>query len=568
MDIVVRRGALRFAALFLLGPAVCVAQAQGGRYEPVIARLHDTIPPLMRRDSVLGLAIALVDREGVVWSSGFGYTSQDRHERVTPATVFSLQSISKTYTTVGFLRAFERGWMRLDEPLVRVLPEFTVHARDDSTSAQRITFRELLSHHGGLPHEAPRGSNFDYCDCSLAEHVRSIGDVWLLAPPGERYAYSNLGFDLVAYALERRAAESFAVYMQHAVLGPAGMTASTYDFATARRSPSFAQGQVSGKDGPMRAIPMVGAGGMYSNVIDMARFLRIMLRAGDAGTQRLVASRTIDTMTTVQFPVDGEVGNGYGLGVYIRRWRGQRIIWHTGGGYGYTTAQQWVPGLGIGVVVLTNDGGNGIVAREVADRALELMADVLGARDTLEAPPYLAGDTVSLPLSALRRLAGTYRSYSGRWVFEVRDGALYVASPVARQLFAHSATEFIDGHDRYRFHLDSLGNADRIDDLGANGQDVFVINERVGEPKGPDLPEWRAYVGQYEGHAYGEAVPAQITLRNGYLWASTRGGSKLIPFQPGLFFTVWGESVQFRGDTLRLRGAPFLRVAPRTGAGP
>jgi len=547
---------------FLIGCCFLVgeAQVQGIRYQRTVAVLSDTIPFLMNRDKVLGCAVALVDGDSVVWSQGFGYTDESRHQPVTPSTVFSLQSVSKTYTAVGFMSAVDRHWFTLAESLTKAWPEFSVRSRWNPTDARRITFRQLLSHRAGLPHEAPLGNNFDDRRCTFKDHVASISDAWLLAPPGERYAYSNLGFDLIAYALERRSGESFAQYMHDAVFAPLAMSSSTYDFDEARQATSFARGQISGKNAPLMTIPMVGAGGMFSTVSDMARFVSFMLNNGCVDGRQILSPQSLNDILTVQFREEGQVG-GYGLGVFLRRWRGTTIVWHTGGGYGYTTAQEWIPALNIGVVVLTNDGDKGELAGEVADRALELMADARGVKDeSNEIPPYLVGPSVKVPTAALQHLAGTYRSYSGLRTFLIKDDKLCIrAGNTDRPLTAHSPVEFTDGFDRYRFRADSTGSV-TIDDLGGNGQDTFILNELPGETPGSNDHAWQQYVGKYVGRAYGQEVAVQVVLKNGYLWASTRGVSKLILYGPGLFFTVWGESVEFKGDTALIRDAPFLRV--------
>ena len=90
----------------------------------------------------------------------------------------------------------------LDQPLKGAVPGFVVRCRWGETEADRITFRHLLCHQAGLSHEAPVGNNLGDWHCGFDEHVRSISDTWLKCRVGERFRYSNLGFDLVGYALQ------------------------------------------------------------------------------------------------------------------------------------------------------------------------------------------------------------------------------------------------------------------------------------------------------------------------------------------------------------------------------
>jgi len=98
-------------------------------YPSIIAKIKEQIPPLLKQHNIPGLAIALVDGEKLVWAEGFGYTDRSNTERISADTLFSLQSISKTYTATGFMLAVDKGWLNLDEPLRKYLPKFTVKSR-------------------------------------------------------------------------------------------------------------------------------------------------------------------------------------------------------------------------------------------------------------------------------------------------------------------------------------------------------------------------------------------------------------------------------------------------------
>lgn len=76
-------------------------------------------------------------------------------QRVTADTLFSVQSISKHFTTLGFLSAVDKGLVRLDEPVTNIIPGFRVHSQFGEHVSNEITLRQLLRHWSGLPHEAP-----------------------------------------------------------------------------------------------------------------------------------------------------------------------------------------------------------------------------------------------------------------------------------------------------------------------------------------------------------------------------------------------------------------------------
>src|SRR5262245_27192816 len=110
-------------------------------YSRFIARIKEQLPEYMAQYNVPGLAIALVDGATLVWAEGFGYTDRTNQTKVKADTLFSLQSISKTYTATGFLIAVEKGLMKIDDPLKKYYPEFTVNSRLGADESNRITSR-------------------------------------------------------------------------------------------------------------------------------------------------------------------------------------------------------------------------------------------------------------------------------------------------------------------------------------------------------------------------------------------------------------------------------------------
>ena len=87
-----------------------------------LSTLPDRIEQGMKAEGIPGLAIAIVEKDAIVWSRGFGVTDVSAPQPVTDATLFSIQSISKTYTTVGFLRATQRWGVELDDKLLAYYP--------------------------------------------------------------------------------------------------------------------------------------------------------------------------------------------------------------------------------------------------------------------------------------------------------------------------------------------------------------------------------------------------------------------------------------------------------------
>src|SRR5262249_49306796 len=148
----------------------------------------------------------------------------------------------------------------------------------------------LLSHWAGLCHEAPVGNNYGEWHCAFDEHVRSICDTWLKCRVEERFRYSNLGYDLIGYALQSRAGKPFARLMREELLEPLGMTTSTFDQGDALAYADRARGHIQGEEVPPLEVPMLGAGGLYSTARDMAKFVSFQMAGGVVRDRRLVSA--------------------------------------------------------------------------------------------------------------------------------------------------------------------------------------------------------------------------------------------------------------------------------------
>src|SRR5262245_65456421 len=112
--------------------------------------------------------------------------------------------------------------------------------------------------------------------------------------------------------------------MKDELFTPLGMTSSTFDQKEALRNPSFARGHVAGRELPGAFIPMIPAGGMYSNVKDMARFVSFHLSGGKVKGKRLIAENLLKEMYTPQFDARKEENYGHWSGCGGETWNGRR----------------------------------------------------------------------------------------------------------------------------------------------------------------------------------------------------------------------------------------------------
>ena len=277
----------------------------------------------MDQEHIPGLALALVDGDRVVWQQGFGSTDSDGGTPVTVDTMFSVQSMSKTFTATAVMRAVQSGLLDLDVPITTYLPDFTVHSAFEAHPERRITLRMLLSHTAGFTHEAPLGNNYEPGPGDFDAHVRSISETWLRFPVGTGYAYSNLGIDLAGYILEQVSSKPFPVVMRDSLLAPLGMDHSTFDRARVHASADRAVGHTGDMVPPRVDCPMTAAGGLWASAADLARFLEFQLGDGTVDGRAVLDAALMQEMRTVPAPHAGAPA-GYALGVARTHWRAGR----------------------------------------------------------------------------------------------------------------------------------------------------------------------------------------------------------------------------------------------------
>jgi CubicO group peptidase (beta-lactamase class C family) len=322
----------------------------------MIATYRQQIPELMAEQDVPGLAVAVVDRDRVLWVEGFGDRDDQGHP-VTTDTIFGLQSMSKLFTATAVMQAVEAGRLELDEPITTYLPGFTVHSAFEAHPERRITLRMLLSHTAGFTHEAPVGNSNELDPGTFDEHVRSISDTWLRFPVGSGFAYSNLGIDLAGYILEQVEGSPFADLMRDSLLGPVGMERSTFDRTVIQADDKRAVPHVDYYSDPPIYEPVTAAGGLYSSADDLARFLLFELGEGTLDGRTVLGPESMREMRRIPPPFTGEQA-GYALGVARTRWnrwpQSPDLFNHAGGGSGFMSDLWWAPQLGIGVALVSN----------------------------------------------------------------------------------------------------------------------------------------------------------------------------------------------------------------------
>lgn len=402
-------------AALLGGPGVRTLHAQAapaaGLDPDIRARLRATIQRLLDSAHVASVAVA-VARDGVVlWEEGFGHADLARRVPATPATLYSIASISKPITATAVMRLVERGRVDLDRPIDAYLGAMRVTGLAGDASG--ATVRRVLSHTAGLPLHYRFFYQGSGQSPDVARTVARYGRV--MFPPGEVYSYSNLGFGMLGELVGRVGGTTYEAYVRDHVFRPLGMTRSTIGTGAGLA------GSAVRYDPRHRAIPPYdfdhrGASAVYTSAHELLRFgmfhLKTPPRGGSAPWAPPLADSTIDRMQRVETP--GDTVSGYGLGWSIDRDLGERRVRHTGGMPGVATVLSLYPEHRVAVVALSNQSSGlpGRIATEIAAAVLPpRYAQALAAARA--APPARATPPVALPPELRGEWRGTVRTHAG-----------------------------------------------------------------------------------------------------------------------------------------------------------
>lgn len=369
---------LTLVALSLASATACVASQQGG-----IEAFARQIAADVEVDGIGGITAAVFQGDQVIWAQGFGWADPDRGIPAGVRTIYRTGSISKSFTSVLLADLVEEGLFEFDDPVERTLPEVKQFGSPPAGMSP-ITFRQLASHTAGLIREpelegAAAGPIEDWGHKVLA----SIPRTSFYAMPGTQYQYSNIGFGILGYALQRAAGISYIELVEDRIFGPLGMNSSTFIVGpelSRRLAVGYANGGGS-VDADFPALEHAGRGykvpngGVYSTVGDLATFAAAVMGRTE---HELLQAVTRDEVMRSQTPADGP---GYGLGfsvtpITLANGSERTLVGHGGSVAGYNAYLVFEPDSGYGVVMLRNyNSGRTNLGRA----SQELLADLLTA---------------------------------------------------------------------------------------------------------------------------------------------------------------------------------------------
>ena len=349
-----------------------------------IAELGGFVERAMKETGVPGVAVGLVQDGKVVFAGGFGIRELGRDEKVDAGTMFMIASNTKAMTTLMLATLVDEKKLTWETPVTSLLPPFRLGS---AATTSQVRVKHLICACTGLPRQDFEWL-FQFEGVTPDSALATLGTMQPTSAFGEMFQYSNplaaaagfVGGHVAFPGLELGAAYDRA--MQTRVFDPLGMKATTFDYAAALRG-DHAMPHSPDIDGkPSRAvmelnysiIPVRPAGAAWSNVHDVLRYVAMELAEGtlpDGG--RYISRDALLARRAAQVPI-GKTAS-YGMGLMVDTAYGVSVVHHGGDMVGFHSDMMWLPGQGVGAVVLTNGDPGWIVRTQFRRKLLEVLFD-------------------------------------------------------------------------------------------------------------------------------------------------------------------------------------------------
>lgn len=337
---------MNFRKLLIPALAVCAALTLAPRFfsRAASARSVDGEPfgeidafleREMGRLNVTGAALVIVEGDEIVHLRGFG-EARPGGEAPTPQTPFVIGSLTKSFTALAIMQLVEAGQVELDTPVQHYLPWFRV--ADPQASAQ-ITVRHLLNQTSSLP-QLPGMiglTNFSSRPDEVERQVRDLSTLEISRPPGAKFEYCNVNFNILGLVIEAVSGETYAGYIQQHIFDPLGMSHS-YTSQAAARDDNLAIGSRYWFSFPVAEhnLPLVSgslpSGQLIVSAEDMGRYLIAHLNGGRLGDARILSAQGVDELhrPTAEVSAMSMSMGHYAMGWFVEKRGETTLLTHPG----------------------------------------------------------------------------------------------------------------------------------------------------------------------------------------------------------------------------------------------
>ncbi len=358
---------------------------------------------------VPGAGIALVRAGGIEWAGGIGLADRDRNIPVTADTHFRAGSISKTFIAIALVQMYLAGDIDLDTPVAAIASDIPIDNAWEHTDPVRVI--HLLQHTAGFddmhfnemynasgPPELP-------LEAVLKMNPASRTVRW---KPGTRMSYSNPGYTVAAYLIEKITGQKYEDRIAERIFMPAGMPTSSFHL-TKDDEATLARGYNARRGPPVALTPIYlrPAGNLHTSARELGNFVRMLLNWGETDRGLVVDPEYLSNMEHPRTTVASQFGlrTGYGSGISSTSIEGFPMLGHAGGIDGFISQYAYSTSRDVGFVVLLNSTHSSEAMRRIQQLAVRYLKKDLAAPEK---------PTAAVPRTVLGKYEGYYHDNNPR----------------------------------------------------------------------------------------------------------------------------------------------------------
>ena len=364
-----------------LAIAMTFAASANAKHDSALSKeVNVAVLKQMKDQKIPGVSIAIVRNGAVIKAAGYGLANLEVGAPAKAETIFAAGSITKQFVASAIMLLAEQGKVGIDDSIAKYFPEAPV-------SWKTVTIRHLLTHTSGAPEVGgntpetlwTKGIIDYHREYTEDELARAYFAQPLEFEPGTKWSYSNTGYELLGFLIHRVTGTYYGEFLREHFFAPFGMTTT--------RVISFADivlNRASGYevvDGTWKNVRLwqsestlsTAEGSLLMSVLDLANWDAAL------NTDRVLKHASLEAMWT---PVPLDDGSAYpgGMGWFIADARGHRIVFHTGGGWGFYAVISRYLDDRLTIIIMTNiDETHADVMKIAADIAAIYLPDTKGA---------------------------------------------------------------------------------------------------------------------------------------------------------------------------------------------
>jgi CubicO group peptidase (beta-lactamase class C family) len=407
---------------------------------PDISRMEAVIQSFVDAKQFMG-SVLVARGEKVLLDKGYGFANLEWRIPNSPDTKFCVGSLTKQFTAASILLLQQRGKLNIDDAVKVYIP-------DAPSTWDKITIFNLLTHTSGIPSftRFPEYRSMKPFPKTPEQMVALFRDKPLDFDPGAKWSYSNSGYILLGYLIEKISGQKYGDFVQANIFKPLGMVDSGYD-SNAAIIQNRASGYIPESGGFLNAhyidmtIPF-SAGALYSTTDDLLRWERGVFGG------KLLSPELAKKMTT-------PFKDKYALGLGVDDLNGHPVIGHTGGMEGFNTSLTYFPDDKLTVIVLGNINGAGPeqIALDLSTLAFQGSVVLTSEREQIHLDPKVFGTYV-----------GTYQFEPNSTVTVSRENEHFMVQTTGGEkveVFPETVHDFFAKTDeiQIKFHTDSQGHS-------------------------------------------------------------------------------------------------------------